>query len=64
MEGYMTTAEAMEYLGVTRCRVLQLHKAGLLEGEKMGNQYIFTRASVERRKRDNPGAGNPNFGKR
>lgn len=62
MKGYMSTREVMERLGITRCRVLQLIRAGVLEGEMVGNGYIITEESVLRRLEDNPGPGNPNFG--
>lgn len=62
MEGYMSTTEAMERLGVNRSRIAQLVKAGILEAEKVGNSYAITVESVERRLKENPGPGNPNFG--
>lgn len=63
MEGYMSTAEAAEALGVNRSRVCQLVKAGKLEAERIGNAYAVSADSVARRLEESPTAGNPNFGK-
>ena len=61
MDGFMSTAEAAAALRVNRQRVVQLINAGKLDAAKVGRSYIVAADSVERRKRENPGPGNPNF---
>jgi excisionase family DNA binding protein len=45
-DGYITTNEAGDYLGVTRQRVLQLIQEGRLKAEKFGNVYMIQRADL------------------
>lgn len=59
---YMTTEQAAQALGIKRSRVTQLIKAGILEADRFGRVWAIKRESVEARKADNPGPGNPNFG--
>ena len=62
LNDYMTTEQAALALGIKRSRVCQLIKAGILEAERFGRGWAIRRESVEARKADNPGPGNPNFG--
>lgn len=61
MDGYMTTAQAAEALGVTTARIYSLIREGKLEADRFGRGYAVKADSVERRKRSNPGPGNPDF---
>lgn len=61
MEGYMTTSQAAEALGVTTARIYSLIREGKLEADRFGHGYAVRAESVERRKRSNPGPGNPDF---
>lgn len=61
MEGYVTTKQAAEALGVTTGRVHALIRAGQLDAVKFGRAYAVSAESVERRKKSNPGPGNPDF---
>ena len=63
MDGYMSVMEAAEYLGKSKAEVHRLIRNGVLAAEKVGNSYIIKSDDVERRKQENPGPGNPNFGK-
>ena len=49
-------------LGVTKARVAQLMRSGDLDYGKRGNVKLVPVSEIERRKRENPGPGNPNFG--
>lgn len=61
MAGFMSTTEAAAALGVTRRRVLALIEKGVLEAERIGRNYAVRTESVERRKENNPGPGNPSI---
>ena len=62
LDEYMTSEEAAEYLGVNRSRISQLIKSGELEAKRFGKSWAISAESVRRRKENNPGPGNPNFG--
>lgn len=55
----MSVTEAAQRLGVNRARVHQLIKAGLLEAEKIGNTFVVSNASVEKRLESTPKGGRP-----
>lgn len=55
----MSVTEAAQRLGVNRARVHQLIKAGLLEAEKIGNTFVVSNASVEKRLASMPRGGRP-----
>lgn len=55
----MSVTEAAQRLGVNRARVHQLIKAGLLEAEKIGNTFVVSNASVEKRLESMPKGGRP-----
>lgn len=48
MSDRISTREAAAILGVTRQRVHQLVREGLLTAYRVGNQYTFLRGEVER----------------
>ena len=55
----VTASEAAELLGVSRARVSQMLKAGLLMGFRKGRDSFITRYSVDARLREKPKAGRP-----
>lgn len=55
----VTASEAAITLGVSRARVSQMVKAGILEGYTKGNASFITCESVERRLKSNPRPGRP-----
>lgn len=55
----MTATEAAEALGVTRARVSQLVKSGLLDGKRKGRATFITAESVRRRIESRPHPGRP-----
>lgn len=55
----MTASEAATKLGVSRARVSQMVKAGILEGYTKGNASFITCESVERRLKSDPKPGRP-----
>lgn len=55
----MTASDAARELGVTRARVSQLIRAGLLDSWKDGTRRMVSRASVEARKEVDPKPGRP-----
>lgn len=55
----VTASEAAELLGVSRARVSQMLKAGLLKGFRKGRDSFITRYSVDARLREKPKAGRP-----
>ena len=61
MEGYVTTRQAADALGVTTGRVNALIRDGVLDAVRFGKAYAVSAESVERRIRSNPGPGNPDF---
>ena len=46
-EGFITTNEAADVLGVTRQRVLQLIADGRLKAEKFANVYMIRRPDLD-----------------
>jgi excisionase family DNA binding protein len=65
LEGYMTTAEAAAYLGVTNSRIRQLILDGFLPAIKLGDErrgmWLIRREDVEKLKK-RPGPGRPRKG--
>lgn len=59
MEGYMGTAEAAAYLGVSKSEVFRLIRADLLKAERIGAAYAIAVSELEHRKATNPGPGKP-----
>lgn len=64
-----TVTEAARELGVTKGRVTQYMGKGQLDYGWRGEQgdggvKLIPESEVQRRKRENPGPGNPNFGKK
>ena len=55
----ITASEAAEKLGVSRARVSQMVKSGILEGYTKGNASFITCESVERRLNSKPRPGRP-----
>ena len=55
----VTASEAAELLGVSRARVSQMLKSGLLMGFRKGRDSFITRYSVDARLREKPKAGRP-----
>lgn len=55
----VTVAEAVEILKVSRGRVHQLIKSGVLSARDKGVQKLLKRAEVEARAASHPGAGRP-----
>lgn len=54
-EGYISTNEAANVLGITRQRVLQLITAGRLPAEKFANVYMIRRADLRQVEERIPG---------
>lgn len=55
----ITASEAAEKLGVSRARISQMVKSGILEGYTKGNASFITCESVERRLNNKPRPGRP-----
>lgn len=55
----VSASEAARLLGVSRGRVSQMLKSGLLEGYSKGRSTFVTRASIDARIAENPGPGRP-----
>ena len=55
----MTVAEACEALGLSRTRVLQLIRNGVLDAEKVGNAWLIDGQSVQARKMADASVGRP-----
>lgn len=55
----MTVADACEVLGLSKTRVLQLIKNGVLDAEKVGNAWLIDERSVQARKSVDVRAGRP-----
>ena len=55
--------ETEQELGVTKGRVQQLMRSGELDYGLRGSVKLVPEAEIQRRKKENPGPGNPNFGK-
>ena len=60
--GYVTLTEAASMLGISKGRASQLVKRGDIRGIKEGRALLVPLSEVERRRAENPGPGNPNFG--
>lgn len=60
--GYVTLTDAARMLGVSKGRVSQLVKRGDIRGVREGKALLIPLSEVERRRAENPGPGNPNFG--
>ena len=60
--GYMSLTEAAAALGISKGRLSTLVKEGTVSAVKEGKGVLVPISEVERRKRENPGPGNPNFG--
>lgn len=54
---YISVSDAAKELGIIPSRVRALISAGLLEAEKIGNRWLVSRTSVERRLRNRTSAG-------
>ena len=54
-EGYISTNEAADVLGITRQRVLQLITSGRLPAEKFANVYMIRRADLRQVEERTPG---------
>lgn len=59
MKGYLSVTEAAEVLGVSRQRVVELIKLGLLDADRVGAHWILDEQSVRKRKEQSPKAGRP-----
>ena len=56
----MTAVDVAAVLGVNTSRVRQLARAGQLKGERVGRDWLFSRADVEEYERTRPrGRGRP-----
>jgi excisionase family DNA binding protein len=55
----MTASQAAEVLGVSRGRVSNMLREGVLEGFRKGRDSFVTRASVEQRLKESVGPGRP-----
>lgn len=55
----VSAADAARMLGVSRARVTQMCKAGLLQSWRDGGKRLITRDSVKARLREKPSAGRP-----
>lgn len=54
-EGYISTNEAADALGITRQRVLQLITSGRLPAEKFANIYMIRRTDLSQVEERTPG---------
>lgn len=61
---WRSVSQAAEDLGVNDSRVRQLLRAGDLRGQKLGSQWVIHVDEIERFKRLDRPAGNPNFRQR
>lgn len=61
--GYMSLTDAADALGISKGRMSTLVKNGTVSAIREGHSVLVPISEVERRKRENPGHGNPNFGK-
>jgi excisionase family DNA binding protein len=52
MEGFLTSTEAAEYLGVSRQRVEQLGSAGVIPRERVGAFWVYRREELDRWRRE------------
>ncbi len=59
---YMSLTEAAEAIGISKGRLSTLVKEGTVKAVKEGKGVLVPVSEVERRKRENPGPGNPMFG--
>lgn len=59
---YMSLTEAAEAIGISKGRLSTLIKEGTVKAAKEGKGVLVPVSEVERRKRENPGPGNPMFG--
>lgn len=59
---YMSLSRAAEALGITRGRMSLLVKQGTVDAVREGRAVLIPVSEVERRRRENPGPGNPMFG--
>lgn len=59
IEGYYTTAEAAEFLGVSAARIRQLIGDHTLSSRKIGNTWLIPVSEVESYKQNRPKAGWP-----
>ena len=55
--------EAVEELGVSKGRLAQYIRNDQIDYGMRGNVKLIPESEIERRRRENPGPGNPNFGK-
>jgi len=62
--GYMTLTDAAAAIGISKGRLSVLVKDGTVGAVREGGRVLVPVSEVERRKRENPGPGNPNFWKR
>ena len=60
--GYMNLTQAAEALGISKGRLSILISEGKVRAGKFGKAVVIEESEVERRKAENPGHGNPNFG--
>lgn len=60
--GYMSLTEAAAEIGISKGRLSTLIKQGTVRATKEGKGVLVPVSEVERRKRENPGPGNPMFG--
>lgn len=56
-----TLRGAYEELGITKGRMTQLIAAGKIDYGVLDDVKLVPASEVERRKRENPGSGNPNW---
>lgn len=59
IDGYLTTAQAAEILGVSLGRVRQLIANGTIKSEKLGNTRLMLKAEVDKYLSNRGGAGWP-----
>lgn len=58
-DGWLSTREAAERLGLTPGRVRELIVSGALPASRIGNRYVLRREDVEERQDHRPGTGRP-----
>jgi excisionase family DNA binding protein len=56
-EEWITTQEAAEILGVTRQHIAYLIREGIIEGQKIGRDWLTTRVAVEEYLKNRPKPG-------
>lgn len=59
MEGYLTTKEAADRLGVSSSRIRHMIIAGLVKAEKFGRDNVIPEAEIERLEKVDRKAGRP-----